>query len=133
ALDACCDELESESRRLTALRKRLYDGLCSALGGITLTGHSERRLPGHLNLSIAGIEGDSLLMSLQDIAMSTTSACSSALRKPSHVLTALGLTEEQAFSAIRIGIGRFNTEEEIDYGIGRIAEVAAKQRRLSMR
>jgi cysteine desulfurase len=91
----------------------------------------EHRLPGNLNLSFAGANADALLLSLPEIALSTGSACSSATAETSHVLRALGLSEELARSSVRFGLGRFNTEEEIDYVAGRLVELVRKLRDLA--
>lgn len=126
ALELCVEEQEAEIRRLTALRERLKKGLQSRLDGVTLNGHETQRLPGHLSLTFAGVTGERLLGSLPEIALSSVSACSSGSGAPSHVLRALGLSDEQAFSTVRFGIGRFNTEAEIDYTIDRVTEAAAR-------
>ena len=86
------------------------------------------RLPGNLNLSFRGIQADALLASLPEIALSTGSACSSATPEPSHVLRALGLSEEVARGSVRFGLGRFNTEQEVDYVAGRVVEAVDKLR-----
>jgi len=107
-------ELETETQRQTQLRDRLWQRL-SQLPGIHLNGHPTQRLPGNLNISVAGVDGQALLLGLQPtIAVSSGSACSTAKIEPSHVLSALGRSEELAFASIRFGIGRFNTEAEID-------------------
>ncbi len=129
AVELCLEEIDTEARRLIHLRDRLKNGIQQEVGGVSLNGHETARLPGHLNLSFEGIDGGNLLGTMPEIALSTTSACSTGARTASHVLTALGLDGDRAFSAIRFGIGRFNTEEEIDYTIGRIADAVAKQRR----
>lgn len=132
AIELCLEDLEEESHRLTFLRDRLKNGIFSSLDNVFLNGHPCKRLPGHLNLSFAGVEGESLLFGLQDIALSTTSACSSGSKSPSHVLRALGVSDSLAVGAVRFGIGRFNTEEEIDYTIGRIVEGVKKLRQFSV-
>jgi len=124
-------EMKAEAERLAALRGRLLERLRTTVDGIALNGTMERRLPGNLNLRFAGIDAEALLMAMPDIALSTGSACSSASVEPSHVLRALGLSEAEARSSVRIGLGRFNTEEEIDYTAGRIAEAVRKLRALS--
>jgi cysteine desulfurase len=113
-------ELETETQRQIQLRDRLWHRL-SQLPGVYLNGHPTQRLPGNLNISVADVDGQALLLGLQStIAVSSGSACSAAKIEPSHVLSALGRSEELAFASIRFGIGRFNTEAEID----RAAEVA---------
>lgn len=109
------EEMETESRRLNALRQRLHDGIISRIDETYLNGHPTQRLPGNLNLSFAYVEGESLLMGLRDVALSSGSACTSASLEPSYVLKALGVGDDLAHSSIRYGIGRFNTEEEIDF------------------
>lgn len=114
AVDLALATLPEEAQRLRQLRDRLWTSLQS-LAGVHLNGHPEQRLPGNLNLSIAGVDSAALLLALQStIAISSGSACTSAKIAPSHVLTALGLTDDLAFASLRFGIGRFNTEAEID-------------------
>jgi cysteine desulfurase len=108
-------ELESDATRILALRERLRSRLHGALDAIYLNGSLEHRLPGNLNLSFAYVEGESMLMGLKDVAVSSGSACTSASLEPSYVLRALGVGEDLAHTSIRFGIGRFNTEEEIDF------------------
>jgi cysteine desulfurase len=104
------------------LRDLLKLRLESALEGTRVNGSLERRLPGNLNMSFAGVDAEALLMSLWDVALSTGSACSSATAEPSHVLRALGVGEEGARSSVRFGLGRFTTEEEVEYAAGRVIE-----------
>jgi cysteine desulfurase len=108
-------EMAEESGRLRALRDRLYRGITSRLTETYVNGSLEHRLPGNLNISFAFVEGESLLMALKDVAVSSGSACTSASLEPSYVLRALGVGDELAHTSIRFGIGRFNTEAEIDY------------------
>jgi cysteine desulfurase len=115
-------ELNTEAPRLRALRDRLKARIETALAGVRVNGSMEQRLPGNLNLSFAGIQAAALLAALPDIAVSTGSACNSATPEPSHVLRALGLSAEEARSSVRFGIGRFNTEEEVDYVADRVVE-----------
>jgi cysteine desulfurase len=96
-----------------------------------VNGSLDHRLPGNLNMSFAGVDGESLLMSLPDVALSTGSACSSATVEPSHVLRALGIGEEMARSSLRFGLGRFNTEEEVDYVARRVIESVRRLRELT--
>jgi cysteine desulfurase len=126
-------DMEHEVTRLRALRDRLQEGIFSKLDNVQLNGHPIERLPGNLNVSFAGVDGQSLTMGLHDIAVSSGSACSSALAKPSYVLTALGMSDEMADSTLRFGVGRFNTEEEIDYVIGRVTETVTQLRELSVK
>jgi len=110
-------EMSAESQRLLHLRNRLHAGITSKLEDVYLNGHPEFRLPGNLNLSFAFVEGEGLMMGIKDIAVSSGSACTSASLEPSYVLKALGLGDELAHSSIRFGLGRFTTEEEIDFVI----------------
>ncbi|MBW4502259.1 MAG: IscS subfamily cysteine desulfurase [Scytonema hyalinum WJT4-NPBG1] len=114
AVEIALQEQVAETERLTQLRQRLWEQL-SQVEGIHLNGHPTQRLPGNLNISVEGVDGSALLLGLQPVmAVSSGSACSSATTAPSHVLTALGHTEQLAYASIRFGIGRFNTAEEID-------------------
>ncbi len=121
-------ELEAEGARVGQLRQRLGDALGDALDGVRLNGHPERRLPGNLNLAFDGVAADALIVELRDVALSTGSACSSAEPEPSHVLRALGLPEERVRGSLRIGIGRFNTEAEIDWVSGALIEAVERLR-----
>jgi cysteine desulfurase len=127
----CASEMRSEAERLRGLRDRLQARLESGLDGVTINGSMEQRLPHNLNVSFAGVNADSLLTSLPELALSTGSACSSATPEPSHVLRALGVGEAAARSAVRIGLGRFNTEAEIDRAAHRITELVRELRSLS--
>jgi cysteine desulfurase len=124
-------EMSAEAERLIALRERLKRGILAELDEVYLNGHAELRLAGNLNLSFAYVEGESLIMGLKEIAVSTGSACTSANLEPSYVLKALGVADELAFAAIRFGIGRFNTEEEIDFTIERVVEEVRRLRAIS--
>ncbi len=130
-IELCMEEMETESGRLAALRTRLLEGIRRNLSDVRVNGHPEKRLPGHLNVSIPGAEGESVMMAMQDVAVSSTAACSSASKAPSHVLAALGVPDELAACAIRFGVGRFNTHEEIDYVIERVSKVASNVRELN--
>ncbi|HTX35847.1 MAG TPA: IscS subfamily cysteine desulfurase [Bryobacteraceae bacterium] len=123
-------EMAEESTRIAGLRDRLRERLEAQLDGVAVNGSLERRLPGNLNLSFAGVEGDALLMTLPDLALSTGSACSSATVEPSHVLRALGVGEERARGALRFGLGRWTTADEVDYAAGRIVDAVRKLRAL---
>ena len=107
--------MPEESRRTFQLRKRLQDYLFSHLDHLELNGHPTERLPGNLNVSFAFVEGEALMMAIKNVAVSSGSACTSASLEPSYVLRACGVSEELAHTSIRFGIGRFNTDEEIDY------------------
>jgi cysteine desulfurase len=120
-------EQPAESARLAALRDRLRARL-SELGGVHLNGAAAPRLAGNLNVAIDGVSADALIARLADLALSTGSACSSAKPEPSHVLTALGLPTSQIAASLRIGLGRFTTEAEVDYAATRIAQEARRHR-----
>jgi cysteine desulfurase len=113
AVEICLAELPAESKRLAGLRDQLWSRLAGELEGLRLNGHPERRLPGNLNVCFPGTEADAILVGLREVALSTGSACASGSGEPSHVLRALGLSEAQARSAVRFGIGRGNTAEEL--------------------
>jgi cysteine desulfurase len=124
-------ERDVEAQRLLALRNRLYHSLTSRLTHVYVNGSLEHRLPGSLNISFEFVEGESLLMGLKDIAVSSGSACTSASLEPSYVLRALGIGEELAHTSIRFGLGRFNTEEEVDFVADQVVEKVNKLRALS--
>ena len=124
-------EMENDKRWVTHLSKRLYDGLTSRLEHVTLNGDKERRYPGNLNLSFAYVEGESLLMALKNIAVSSGSACTSASLEPSYVLRAIGVGEDLAHTSIRFGMGRFNTEQEIDFAIDLCTRHVTRLREMS--
>jgi cysteine desulfurase len=128
AVELCLEDLDAESRRIGALRDRLRERLCSELPDVHENGHPVERLPGNLNVSFDGIDADQLLVALPGVALSTGSACASASAAPSHVLAALGLSEGRMRGAIRIGIGRGNTREEIDAVATRLVEAVRKAR-----
>ncbi len=121
-------EMEEEGKRLKRLRDKLYQGIAGRLEGVGLNGSADRRIPGNLNLSFAWVEGDRLLRGLTDVAVSTGSACSAATIEPSYVLRALGLNSELAHASLRIGLGRFTTEEEIDFAVDHIVGAVERQR-----
>ncbi len=124
-------EMPEESKRLEYLRDKLKDRLLASLDEVYINGTMERRLPNNLNISFAYVEGESLLMGINDIAVSSGSACTSATLEPSYVLKALGAGDDLAHSSIRFGLGRFNTEEEVDYVAAKVIEVVGKLRELS--
>jgi cysteine desulfurase len=121
-------ELADESRRLRALRDALWEGVAQT-DGVTLNGHREARLPGALNISVAGVEGEALLLSLSDFALSTGSACTSASLEPSYVLRALGLPDALAHSSLRISLGRFSREADVARFVERLRAVVPALRR----
>ena len=128
ACEICRLVMPEESRRLAALRDRLKDGLLAALDGIHINGSLEHRLPNNLNVSFPGIDLATLLAALNDIALSSGSACASGTPEPSYVLQALGVSEEVANTPLRFGLGRFTTDEEIDYCLGRVVETVKQLR-----
>jgi cysteine desulfurase len=131
ACEIAMEEMERETERLSYLRNKLRQGIQGAVDEVYLNGHPTRRLPGNLNLSFAYVEGESLLMGLKDIALSSGSACTSASLEPSYVLKALGVGDDLAHSSIRYGLGRFNTEEEVDYAIERTVTTVNRLREMS--
>jgi cysteine desulfurase len=124
------EHLGAEAERIRGLRDRLWAGL-QHLEEVHLNGHAEHRTPGHLNVSFNYVEGESLLMGIKDVAVSSGSACTSASLEPSYVLRAMGRSDELAHSSIRFSIGRFTTIEDIDFTIRRVSEVVVKLRELS--
>jgi cysteine desulfurase len=126
----CAREMAEEAERVAALRDRLLAAFAAELD-VVVNGSMDRRLPGNLNVSFRGVDADALLMSMPEIALSTGSACTSATVEPSHVLRALGLSPEMAHSAVRFGIGRFTTGEEIDYVARRVVGAAKRLRSLA--
>jgi cysteine desulfurase len=124
-------ELETEAAHLLELRERLRAGIFSQLDEVYLNGHPTQRLPGNLNVSFAFVEGESLLMGLKDVAVSSGSACTSATLEPSYVLKALGVGEDLAHTSIRFGLGRFNTVEEVDYVVERVVHEVRRLREMS--
>jgi cysteine desulfurase len=126
-------EMPAEAIRLRALRDRLYRAIVSKLPEVYVNGTMDegRRLPGNLNISFAFVEGESLLMALKDVAVSSGSACTSASLEPSYVLRALGVGDELAHTSIRFGIGRFNTEDEVDFVVDLVVKAVERLRALS--
>ncbi len=125
------EELPRESAEMLRLREKLRTTLERELDEVYINGDLDKRLPGNLNMSFAYVEGESLLMGINDIAVSSGSACTSASLEPSYVLKALGVGEDLAHTSIRFGIGRFNTEEEVDYVANRVIDVVRRLRELS--
>ena len=120
ACELCQREMADEAVRLRSLQEKLHSGLREHLDGVTLNGHPTERLPGNLNLSFADVRGEALLMALKNVAVSSGSACTSASVEPSYVLRALGVADDLAHSSIRFGLGRFNTEEEVDFTMNEV-------------
>jgi cysteine desulfurase len=123
--------MKSEEERIKKLFNRLYNGLQKNLDQIYLNGDATQRIPGNLNISFAYVEGEGLMMGIKDLAVSSGSACTSASLEPSYVLRALGVEEELAHTSLRLGIGRFTTEAEIDQAIDSITASVNKLRAMS--
>jgi cysteine desulfurase len=134
-LGTACDlarrEMPEESKRLLALRERLRSGIMDRLSESYLNGHPAERLPGNANISFAYVEGEGLMMGIKNVAVSSGSACTSASLEPSYVLRALGVGDELAHSSIRFGLGRFNTQEEVDYVIDHVVTEVNRLREMS--
>ena len=124
-------EMGAEAERLKMLRDRFHAGINDRLSEVYLNGDLEHRIPGNLNLSFAYVEGEGLMMGVNDLAVSSCSACTSASLEPSYVLRALGVEEELAHTSLRIGLGRFTTEEEVDYAVEKIATEVTRLREMS--
>ena len=119
------------SRPFVGLREKLREGIQLQLEDVSFNGHPKRRIPGNLNLSFAYVDGEALMMAMRDIAVSSGSACTSASVEPSYVLRAIGLSDELARSSLRFGLGRFNTEEEIDFTIVTVVQAVQRLRSIS--
>ncbi|PYU15769.1 MAG: IscS subfamily cysteine desulfurase [Acidobacteria bacterium] len=131
ACEVCQNEMAEEGERLRRLRERLKEGIFAKLDEVYINGSMVHRLPHNLNVSFAFVEGESLLMGINDVAVSSGSACTSATLEPSYVLKALGVGEDLAHTSIRFGLGRFNTQEEVDYVTDRVVETVNRLRELS--
>ena len=131
ACKICFEEMESENKKLIKLRDRFYDGITKECKDVYLNGSEKERIPGNLNISFAYVEGESLMMGIKDLAVSSGSACTSASLEPSYVLRALGVEEELAHTSLRIGIGRFTSEKEIDKAVNDIVKEVTRLRSLS--
>ena len=125
------EEMGAEAERLKMLRDRFYQRVMGELPEIFLNGDLDQRIPGNLNISFAYVEGEGLMMGIKDLAVSSGSACTSASLEPSYVLRALGLTDDLAHTSLRLGFGRFTTEEEVDYAVERIVSEVKRLRELS--
>lgn len=125
------DNMSKEIERLNVLTRRFYQGITSQLEEVYLNGDEEKRIPGNLNLSFAYVEGEGLMMAMKDLCVSSGSACTSASLEPSYVLRAIGVGEDLAHTSIRFGLGRFTTEEEVDYAVKRVVESVNKLRAMS--
>ncbi|KAF7728309.1 cysteine desulfurase [Apophysomyces ossiformis] len=131
ACQVAAEEMKYDHERIARLSKRLVDGITAKVEHVTRNGDPEQCYPGCVNLSFAYVEGESLLMALKDIALSSGSACTSASLEPSYVLRALGADDEMAHSSIRFGIGRFTTEEEVDFVVSKVVQHVQKLRDMS--
>eukprot|EP00009_Paramoeba_aestuarina_P002880 CAMPEP_0201522650 /NCGR_PEP_ID=MMETSP0161_2-20130828/18467_1 /ASSEMBLY_ACC=CAM_ASM_000251 /TAXON_ID=180227 /ORGANISM="Neoparamoeba aestuarina, Strain SoJaBio B1-5/56/2" /LENGTH=396 /DNA_ID=CAMNT_0047921561 /DNA_START=173 /DNA_END=1363 /DNA_ORIENTATION=+ len=131
AAEVAMEEMEADERHVRRLFKRMHQGITSELADVYLNGDLDQRYHGNLNLSFAYVEGESLLMALKDIACSSGSACTSASLEPSYVLRALGVNEELAHTSIRFGIGRFTTEEEVDFAVNLVNKHVTNLREMS--
>ena len=127
----CGEEMANEAPRLAGLRDRLMNAIMQALDGVSVNGGLDHRLPNNLNLSFAGVDGESLLLGLDDVAVSSGSACTTDTPQPSHVLRALGIKPELAHASIRFGLGRFNTIEEVDYAAAKVVDIVTRLRKLA--
>lgn len=131
ALQICVDDMDADRQRATDLRQRLYDGLTEALDDIELNGPAfAHRLAGNLNLRFEGVDGEALMMNMEELAVSSGSACTSANPEPSHVLRSIGLSEDQVRSSLRFGIGRFNTDNDVDIAVETVTRAVKRLRSL---
>ena len=128
AVEIAMSERESDNSRILGLREHLHEGLTSRLDGLRLNGHPTRRLDATLNLSFEGVEGESLMMGMRDVAVSSGSACTSSHPEPSHVLLAMGLDESLARASLRFSLGRFTTRDEIDFAIESVTSTVGRLR-----
>ena len=131
AAEICLKTMADEAGRIARLRDRLWDGIRTELDEVYLNGHPTERLPGNLNVSFAYVEGESLMMGMKELAVSSGSACTSASLEPSYVLKSLGVGEDLAHTSIRFGLGRFTTEEEVDFALEKVVSTVRKLRDLS--
>jgi cysteine desulfurase len=131
AAEICNNKMKDESQRIELLRNKLLDGIVEKIEGLRVNGSLEKRLPNNLNLSFNYVKAENLILNMRNIAVSTGAACTSASLKPNHVLSALGLTPEEIKSSVRFGLGRFTTEEEVDFVINSVIETVNKLRSYS--
>lgn len=131
AAEICMKEMDDEAKRLKKLQERMLSGLRAKLTDIVVNGDLEHRIPGNLNISFAYVEGESLMMGIKNLAVSSGSACTSASLEPSYVLRALGVEEEMAHTSLRIGLGRFTTEHEVDTAVDELVRHVNKLREMS--
>jgi cysteine desulfurase len=131
ACQICSEDMEIDLEHVKRLSDKLYDGLASKLPHVIMNGDQEKRYPGNLNLSFAYVEGESLLMGLKNVAVSSGSACTSASLEPSYVLRALGVSEDMAHTSIRFGLGRFTTDAEVEMAMENTIREVSRLRELS--
>jgi len=131
AAEIAASEMADEAQRLTTLRDHLERGVMERLDYVRLNGHPAERLPGTVNLSFAYVEGESVMLKMKDIAVSSGSACTSASLEPSHVLTAMGVPEDMVHNSIRFSLGRFTRPDEIEYTIEQVVKAVTELRELS--
>ena len=131
AAQLCAQELDADDEHTRRLRDRLWDGLQRELTDLRLNGSADRRLPNNLNVSFAHVDGEALLMGLDDIAVSSGSACTTTTREPSYVIKALGAGDQMARASIRFGLSRYNSDEEVDYVVAKVAATVRHLRELS--
>jgi len=128
ACELAAQGLPEESCRIAGLRNRLRDQIMAELDGVSINGSAAERLPGNLNMSFTGVQGEDLLTAIDDLAVSSGAACTSDRTEPSHVLKAMGMTDEMAQASVRFGLGRFTTEGEVDYASRRLVETVRQLR-----
>ena len=131
AAEICRAEMVEEADRTRSLRDRLWNRLSDSLGGLQINGSMDRRLPHNLNVSVSGLDGETLLVGLDDVAVSSGAACTSAHPEPSHVLSALGLSDQLARASVRFGLGRWNTQDEVDYVVEKVRSLVVRLRDMS--
>ena len=133
ASEIAAQDMDEEAERLKAFRDRFLDAIMIRLPDVTVNGDLDHRIPGNLNLSFSGIQAEDLMVGLRDLAVSTGSACTSASVEPSYVLRALGLSDDLAQASIRIGLGRFTTEAEVDFAAEKITAKVDRLRKTNPR
>ena len=131
-LEIAVREQAAESARLIELRERLFEAIRRRVADIRLNGHPLQRLAGNLNLSFDGVDGEALMMAMRDVAVSSGSACSSTNPEPSHVLLAMGRSEDLARASLRFGLGRFTTADDVDFAAGEVAGAVERLRGLGV-
>ena len=131
ACEICMNEMDQEGERLLALRNKLEQGISSQLDVVQVNGHADRRMPNTTNISFGFVEGESLMMGIKEIAVSSGSACTSASLEPSYVLKSIGVGDDLAHSSLRFGLGRWTTEEEVDYTIEKVVHAVKHLRNMS--